>query len=110
MSKASRRKGRKGESTAKSLLGDMDWTITADCTAGLDCPDLIATKDFTDTYAVEVKNTKAIDMNKFRKQAREQAKKVKLPYIIMAKIYGTKDWLIEIQDGAGSYRRIWTEK
>ena len=97
MGKKSRRKGRQGESICKRLLQDHDWEIIADCTAGCSTEDFIVKHPHGTLYSVEVKNNKIIDVDRFRKQARENAKAKNMPYLLMCKWFGTKMWLVEMQ-------------
>lgn len=110
MSKKSRTKGRQGESAAKMLLKDRDWIIIADCTSGIDTADLIAEKSFVGIYCIEVKCRKLINMPEFRKQARQNAKKIKKKWMLMVKIEGSSSWLVEMQDHPKNYITIWHDK
>ena len=91
MSKASRRKGRAGESEAKNLLLDKDWDV-ADLTAGCSTEDFWATDPQGVTWSVEVKNRKVISIPTFRNQAITNAKKK--PWMLMVKLEGLGEWLI----------------
>jgi Holliday junction resolvase-like predicted endonuclease len=93
--KSARRKGRAGESEAKNLLLDRDWTV-ADLTAGLSTEDLIAVDTDGISWSVEVKNTKAITVQ-HRQQAMENAKKRKMRWMLMSKLHGTSSWLVQRQ-------------
>jgi Holliday junction resolvase-like predicted endonuclease len=107
MSGLARRKGRKGETAAKNLLADKDWTILADLTSGISTEDLIVEDTSGTIYSVEVKNVKLIDVPKFRKQAMANAKKIKKRWLLMLKIDGTSSWLIMRQSEKPI---VWTEK
>ena len=105
MTKAQRQKGARGQSTAKRLLEDRDWT-TDPITAGVKREDIIATDPAGVVWSVEVKNCAAITIA-HRKQAMEQAKARKLPWMLMAKIAGTSSWLVQRQ---GMKAVVWHEK
>lgn len=92
MSKASQSKGKKGEREAKRLLEDRDFTILADTSAGLSTDDLVIQAADGKIYSVEVKNTKAIDIPKYRTQAKTNAKK--LDWLLLCKIDQTSSWLV----------------
>lgn len=114
MGKAARLKGSRGQTAAANLLRDRDWEVEV-LTCGLQHEDLIATApaDFPEPfanrsvrYSVEVKNCKSIT-TAHRAQAMEQAKKRKLPWMLMSKIEGTSCWLIQRQ---GRVPVVWSEK
>ena len=90
----SRSKGKRGERKARELLVDNDWTILANTADGVECEDIIATCPSGTVYSIEVKNRKVIDMTAFKRQARSNADKKKIPPMVMAKIEGTTSWLI----------------
>lgn len=92
--KTTRNKGRVGERTAKALLADHDYTVIADTTAGLSTGDLVVQSPEGTTYDVEVKNRKIIDIPMFIGQARKNASRSKLPWMVMAKIETTSSWLV----------------
>lgn len=93
--KATRSKGRRGETEAKLLLESRDWVVW-DLTAGLATEDLIANDPDGKGWIIEVKNTTAITMA-HRKQAMDQAKARKMPWMLMSKIAGTGSWLVQRQ-------------
>ena len=103
MGKAQRAKGARGQSEAKKLLEARGWIVDP-ITCGVKREDMIATCPDGKQWSVEVKNCKLINMAKFRRQAREQARKRKLPYMVMAKIEGSKFWIIERQ---GMLLKLW---
>ena len=82
-----RRKGRRGESAAKRLLADHDYTILADTTAGLCTDDLVAQSDDGCVWSVEVKNCRNIQVALFAGQARRNAGKKR--WMLMCKIHQT---------------------
>lgn len=105
MSKASRSKGRRGETAAKCLLADRDYTILADTSAGLSTDDLVVQSPDGKVFSVEVKNTRLIDVPKFRAQAIRNAKRNS--WLLLCKIDNTKSWLV-IKKGA--IPSVWHEK
>ena len=100
----SRSKGRRGESAAKRLLAERDWTILADTTAGVSSCDLVASKGGV-VFSVEVKNREIIHPCDFRSQAMRNATKG-TRWMWMAKVAGTRSWLVERQ---GERPCVWTE-
>lgn len=88
----SRRKGRRGETTAKRLLRDREYTILADTTAGIATDDLVVKDPEGRVWSVEVKNQKSINPSNFRKQARENAGRNH--WMVLAHIDGTSAWLV----------------
>lgn len=102
--KAARSKGRRNESACKLLLESRDWAVH-DLTAGLATADLIATDLDGRTWAVEVKGTSAITVV-HRKQAMEQARKARLPWMLCSKIEGTSSWLVQRQ---GERPVVWSD-
>lgn len=105
MGKTSRDKGRRGECAAKRLLADRDYIVLADTSAGLSTDDLLIQTPGGDVISVEVKNTKLIDIPKFIRQARKNAKRN--GWMLLAKIHGTTSWLCM---GKGRYPVVWHEK
>lgn len=105
MSKASRDKGRRGQTMAQNLLKDRDW-IVVPVTAGVKCEDIVATDPMHRQWSVEVKNCLNITQAHM-KQAMEQAKARRLPWMLMSKIAGTSSWLIQRQ---GMVPVVWHEK
>lgn len=90
--KASRSKGRRGESEAKRLLQDRDFIILADTSAGIASDDLIIQTQTGQVLSVEVKNRKGIDIPSFVAQARQNANKN--DWLLLCKIHGTSSWLV----------------
>jgi len=107
MGKHSRSKGKRGERKARELLSDKDWNILANTADGEECEDIIAMCPNDRLYSIEVKNRKAIDVTAFKKQASNNAKKKELLWMIMAKIEGSRSWLIWRQ---GERPIVWHEK
>jgi len=107
LSKKSRSKGKRGEREARDLLGDNDWIILANTADGSEVEDIIAKNPKDIVYSIEVKNRKVIDMIKFRKQAKANAAKKRLPWMIMTKIEGTRSWLIWQK---GFKPKVWHKK
>ena len=103
----SRSKGKRGEKAARDLLGDYDWQVLANTADGVECEDIIAMCPSGVCYSIEVKNRKLIDIASFKKQAVKNATKKKLPWMIMAKIEGSKSWLIWQRSDSP---KIWHEK
>ena len=93
--RATRAKGRRGETAAKELLQTLGFVVH-DLTAGLDSEDLVATDPAGRTWSVEVKNTVAIT-TAHRAAAMERAKASRLPWMLLSKIAGTECWLVQRQ-------------
>jgi hypothetical protein len=89
----SRRKGARGQCEAANLLRDRDWVVDQ-ITAGISAGDLIGTDANGKTWCVEVKNCAGI-LPGHVKQAMEQGKKRRLPWMLMSKIAGTSSWLVQ---------------
>lgn len=104
MSKAQRDKGRRGQSQAENLLRSRDWQ-TDPISAGIKREDIIAVDPNGKQWSVEVKNCASISTF-HRLQAMEQAKKRKLPWMLMSKVAGTRAWLIQRQ---GHIPTVWME-
>lgn len=106
MGKASRDKGRRGQSAARDLLESRDWVV-GDLSAGLDTEDLMAVSPEGSTFSVEVKNTVSINVRAFVKQAREQVRKG-CRWMVMARIDGfASAWLVIKQ---GEAPVVWSGK
>ena len=91
--KASRAKGARGQTDAKALLLDRDWTVdTMSC--GIASADLIATDPDGKVWAVEVKNCLSI-LPAHKAQAIAQGRDRKLPWLLASKISGSSSWLIQ---------------
>lgn len=104
MTKASRDKGRRGQQAARNLLTSLDYTV-AELNAGTSVEDFIATDRHGQSWAVEVKNTKTIS-EAHRKQAIEQGRARRLPWLLLSKITGTGSWLVQRQ---GMRPAVWHE-
>jgi len=96
--RATRGKGRRGQTEALNLLRDRDWTV-ADLSAGVDSEDGLACDPDGNWYAVEIKNCASI-LPAHKRQAMEQARRRKLPWMLMSKIAGTSAWLVQRQGKA----------
>lgn len=100
----SRSKGRRGQQQAQNLLKGRDFSV-AELNAGTEVEDFLAVDTHGVTWSVEVKNTVAIT-TAHRKQAMEQAKKRRLPWMLVSKIAGTSSYLIQRQ---GYAPVVWSE-
>jgi len=96
--RATRSKGRRGQTEALNLLRNRDWTV-ADLSAGVDSEDGLACDTDGNWWALEVKNCTSITLA-HRRQAMEQAKRRRLPWLLMHKIAGTSSWLVQRQGRA----------
>lgn len=105
MGLSQRRKGARGQGIAADLLRDRDYVVDQ-ITAGIASSDLIATDKNGKTYAVEVKNCVSI-LPAHKKQAMEQGKSRRLPWMLVSKIHGTSCWLVQRQ---GEKPQVWHEK
>ena len=90
----SRSKGKKGEREARNILADRDWLLLANLADGDEVEDMIVKCPKDIVYSVEVKNRKLVDIVKFRSQAKTNADKKKLPWMLMIKLESTSSWLI----------------
>ena len=89
----SRSKGRRGETAAKRLLQERDFTILADLAAGIASCDLLARDPNGGLHSVEVKNRETIPVKEAWEQAcKNTAKGTKA--MLLAKIHGTSSWLV----------------
>ena len=84
--KTSRTRGKVGEREARNVLADRDFDVL-DTSDGLAVADIIATKGGC-TYAVEVKHCRLIDLDRFWRQAKEQAKRHHAKPLLMARLSG----------------------
>lgn len=100
-----RAKGRKGQREANALLTSRDWSV-AELNAGTAVEDFIAVDPNGKSWSVEVKNTSAI-IAAHRKQAIEQSKARRLPWLLISKIAGTSSWLVQRQ---GERPVVWHEE
>lgn len=94
MSNMQRRKGAEGQREFASMLRARDWNVIQS-TCGIASEDLIATSPDGKQYSIEIKNGKVIRMETFLKQAREQAGKRKLPWMLACRLHRfTRTWLV----------------
>ena len=100
-----RRKGAKGQGIAANMLKDRDYVVDQ-LTAGLSTADFVVTDADGKTWLVEVKNCAGITQAHL-KQAVEQGKSRRLPWMLMNKISGSSSWLIRQQ---GQKPKVWHEK
>ena len=100
-----RRKGRRGETAAKRLLADHDYTILADTAAGIESDDLVVQDADGYVWSVEVKTRKLIDPALFVGQARRQAGKKR--WMVLAHIDNTSSWLVLRK---GKRPTVWHQK
>ena len=89
------------------LLKDRDWSV-AELNAGTQAEDFIATDPNGQAYCVEVKNCAAIT-TAHRKQAMDQAKRRRLPWMLVSKIHGRNEWLVQRQGKPSVVWRAQTE-
>ena len=101
----SRNKGAKGQREFKEMLADRDW-IADQITAGIAAADMIATDLGGVTWAVEVKNCVGI-LASHKKQAMEQGRIRRLPWMLASKIAGSSSWLIQRK---GELPQVWHDK
>lgn len=87
----SRSKGRRGQRQFGELLRDMDWEVR-ELNSGTAVEDFLAIDPGGQVWSVEVKNARAMDIRKWRTQAKEQAGNI--PWMLGCKIDGTSSWLI----------------
>ena len=91
----SRNKGARGQSEFKAMLLDRDWMVDT-LTVGIESGDLIATDPSGVMWCVEVKNCAGI-LPAHKKQAMDQAKKRRIPWLLASKIAGSSSWLVQRQ-------------
>ena len=92
----SRNKGARGQSEVEAMLLDRDWAVDT-LSAGIQSADLIATDPQCRTWLVEVKNVAGI-LPAHKKQAIEQGKARRMPWLLASKIAGTSSWLVQRQN------------
>ena len=102
--KASRAKGARGQTAAKALLTSRDYVVDT-LTCGVASADLVATDTEGRTWAVEVKNCAGI-LPSHKKQAIEQGKIRRLPWMLISKIAGSSSWLVQRK---GERPSVWHE-
>lgn len=103
--RSSRTKGARGQTEFKAMLLDRDW-LCDQITAGIAACDLIATDTGGKSYSVEIKNCASI-IPAHKRQAMEQAKARRLPWLLANKLPGTSSWLVQRQDGPPA---VWHKK
>ena len=97
MSRMQRTKGRRAETAFKTELGNRDWSVI-DISAGVNDADLVAIAPDGRTHLCEVKDHKLLDPCRWRKQAQEQAKKHRLPWLLAYHVPGYAGlWIVERQ-------------
>lgn len=106
MSAASRRKGKRGEADAERLLAERDWKVQRG-RPGVPGPDLLAADPLGKLWAVEVKHARVWHWPRWTAQARDQARAHRLPWALLAKIPGTRTWLLLRQ---GKPPVLWNER
>lgn len=100
----SRNKGRRGEQEATHALTDRDWEIV-ELGAGRGQEDKIVCDPNGQRWSLEVKNCKLLKWADWEKQAREQAKARKLPWMLMARLPGyAGTWIVARQ---GERPAVW---
>ena len=92
----SRSKGKRGNLAAKMLLQSRDWLVS-DLAEGISCEDLVATDPDGRTWSIEVKNTKNL-MEAYIFQAKDQARRRKLPWMLMWHRPQSNNWFVMRQD------------
>lgn len=98
MARSQRTKGRRGQAEFASVLQERDWTVIP-ITGGVMAEDIVATSPQGKQYSVEVKWQKLIQLEAFERQAREQAKQRKLPWMLACRLQGHAGaWLVFRQD------------
>lgn len=86
------------------MLRDRDWSVD-DTRAGKQTEDLIGIDPDGKEWSIEVKKTRNIEQRHVD-QARYQAAKRKLPWMLASHIHGTRSWLVRRQ---GEDEVIWRE-
>lgn len=81
----SRNKGRRGEREAVLLLEERGWQII-ELGPGRKTEDIIAEDERGIRYSVEVKNHLVWHLTDWRRQAKEQARKRKCHWLLMARV------------------------
>ncbi len=81
----SRNKGRRGEREAVDLLTERGWEVI-ELGPGRLAEDVVATDPRGTTHAVEVKHHVVWRLADWRKQAKEQAKRRRHPWLLMCRV------------------------
>lgn len=98
MSKMQRTKGRRAQCELATALRERDWQVI-ETSAGHAVEDMVAISPQGKTYSVECKHCELIQLKKFIAQAREQAKKRKLPWMLCCRLpLYPGMWLVIRQD------------
>ncbi len=107
MSRSQRNKGRRGQTEFASVLTTRGWNVIP-ITAGASAEDIVAGSPDGKHYSVEVKWHKLIDVPRFERQAREQAARRKMPWMLACRLQGyAGTWLVIRADEAPV---IWREE
>ena len=93
--KASRSKGRRGQTEFAALLASRDWTHV-ETAAGKATEDFLAIDPHGIAWSVEVKNCSGI-LPAHKTQAMAQAKARKARWMLASHIAGSSSWLIQRQ-------------
>ena len=101
----SRNKGARGQSEFKAMLLDRDWRVDS-LTAGIASADLVATDPLGRAWCVEVKNCAGI-LPAHKKQAVDQGRARRLPWLLASKIAGSSSWLVQRH---GAVPEVWHAK
>lgn len=101
MGSSQRAKGARGQCEARKVLEGKGYYVET-LTCGLRSADLIAELD-GQRYLVEVKNHAAIKLADFLKQARDQARKAGVAWMLMVKLPTLSRWLVVTAE----YARLW---
>jgi predicted RecB family endonuclease len=96
--KKSRGKGKRGQLIARKILEKRGF-IVSELNSGTESGDLLADAPDGNSYLVEVKNQVIINPRKFISQAKKNAKILKRKWALMAKIAGSKTWLVIAEGG-----------
>lgn len=103
--KATRDKGRRGQTEAVKILRNRDWNI-ADLTSGVSSEDALARDPEGAWWVIEIKNC-AVISTQHQEQAKRQAQARQLPWMLMSKIANTSCWLVQQQDGRKIRCMVW---
>ena len=90
--KASRDKGRRGETTARHILESRDYSCE-DMSAGRSSCDILAIDTRGTVWCVEVKRRDVIPVKDAREQAIRNTKRG-TRWMVMCHIQGTRSWLV----------------
>ena len=93
--KASRDKGRRGETRARHILESRDYSCE-DMSAGRSSCDILAIDTRGTVWSVEVKDHLSIKPRDFRKQARANAKRG-TKWMVMCHWPDSRSWVVERQ-------------